>query len=56
MRSDERMWLPILNGALGWRWMENLRGGMGHEPSIKSCFNRSIIKNIFSIVYPIKIV
>jgi len=24
MRSDRKMWLPILNGALGWRWMEML--------------------------------
>jgi len=24
MRSDRKMWLLMLNGALGWRWMEML--------------------------------
>ena len=36
--------------------MENLRGGMGHEPYLKYCFYGSILINLFLTTHPIKIV
>ncbi|AEB69763.1 hypothetical protein MCON_3552 (plasmid) [Methanothrix soehngenii GP6] len=56
LRSDRKMWLLMVNGALGWRWMENLRGGMRHEPYLKYCFYGSILINLFLTTHPIKIV